>query len=423
MVEYDIAVVGGGILGLTTAYYTKLASPSLSVAVIEKENDVGQGNTSRSVGGYRHGIFTSNVNRILSETSVDHYREAQQSGEANLSMRDTGYLILISKSRLPKVKEYLELFLKAGKARLLTPEELQNYFSITATVSDDEEARIMNLEDIACGLYAPRCGQLDVEKLVQLYKIRCQSLGVEFLTRKKVTAIRISPDNPIGIPNEPRAWQKVHVSHLEAGGEEVRAHQFVLAIGAWSHELLDPIGVDCFVKPKKRQVAVIKAVGGLEEIMRPRGGGFEMMPMTFFPHGLYAVPRYDERAFWVGLTDDFGRPFTLDMEAEPRFYYDNIHPVLSKYMPKFANARPENMWAGCYSMNNLDGNPIVFRFLNCVVVTGGSGSGIMKADAVGRIAAALVRGERIAYLHGGIPFEVSDLSIESRKVEKEHFIL
>jgi glycine/D-amino acid oxidase-like deaminating enzyme len=423
MVEYDIVVVGGGILGLTTAYYTKLANLKSSVALIEKENDVGQGNTSRSVGGYRHGIFTSNVNRILSETSIDHYREAQETGEADLSMRDTGYLILIAESRLPQLRDYLDIFVKTGKARLLGPRELESQLGIVATVSGDEEARIMNLENISCGLYAPRCGQMDVEKLVQLYKRRCLSLGVEFLMGRKVDAIRLSPDNPIGIPNEPRAWQRVHVSHIEAGGENVTANQFVIAAGAWTPELLDPIGVDCFVKPKKRQVAVVRAAGELEEMMRPRGGGFDMMPMTFFPHGLYVVPRYSERAFWLGLTDDIGRAFTLDMEAEPRFYYENIHPVLSKYMPQFANSRPENMWAGCYSMNNLDGNPIVFRFLNCVVVTGGSGSGVMKADAVGRIAAALVRGEKVAYLHGGVPFQVSDLGIVSRKTEREHFIL
>ncbi|MEM3097016.1 MAG: FAD-binding oxidoreductase [Nitrososphaerota archaeon] len=422
MTDFDVAVVGGGILGLATAYYTKLGMPNSSVAVIEMLPDVGQGNTSRSVGGYRHGIFTSHVNRLLSETSVDHYREAQKSGEAELSMRDVGYLILIGESRIRQVADFLDLFVKAGKAKILAPDQLSK-MGIVSKHGGDEEARLMELEDISCGLYAPKCGQLDVDKLVQMYKRRCISEGVEFLTGKRVRSIHLSPANPLGIPNEPRAWQKVVVSHVVTDEERITARMFVLATGIWTPELLDPVGVDCFVKPKKRQVAVIRAGGELENLLSPGECGFEHMPMTFFPHGLYIAPRYSERAFWVGLTDEVGRPFEIDLEPEPRFYYDNIHPVLSKYMPQFSGARPENMWAGCYSMNNLDGNPIVFKFLNCTVVTGGSGSGVMKADAVGRIAAALLRGERVAYLHGGLPFEVSALGIESRRVEREYFIL
>ncbi|GBC69569.1 D-amino acid dehydrogenase [archaeon HR01] len=423
MVEYDVAVIGGGILGLTSAYYTKLSNPGFSVAVIEKEAEVGQGNTSRSVGGYRYGIFTSHVNRILSETSINHFREAQESGEADLSMRDVGYLILLTKSRMERLSKYLEGFVREGKGEIIKAEELRRSLRIVTSHKGDEEAELMELEDIVAGLYAPRCGQLDVEKLVMMYKRRCISLGVEFLLGRRVESLQLSPEKPLGIPREPRAWQKLTVSHVVAGGEAIRARQFIVATGSWTPELLDPLGVDCFVKPKKRQVAVVKASGGLEELLNLGGEVFKEMPMTFFPHGLYIAPRKGEKSFWVGLTDEIGRPFLLDLEAETSYYYDNIHPVLSKYMPAFSNSRPENMWAGCYSMNNLDGNPIVFRFLNCVVVTGGSGSGVMKSDAVGRIAAAAVNGQKTAILHGGVPFDISVIGVEERRVDKEYLIL
>ena len=47
----------------------------------------------------------------------------------------------------------------------------------------------------------------------------------------------------------------------------------------------------------------------------------------------------------------------------------------------------------------------------------------MKADAVGRIAAALYAGEEYAELYGGEKFRVSDLGIRERKVEPEKLIL
>jgi len=58
-----------------------------------------------------------------------------------------------------------------------------------------------------------------------------------------------------------------------------------------------------------------------------------------------------------------------------------------------------------------------------IVVGGASGSGIMKADSTGRIAAALYKGEEYAVLYGGREFKVSDLSLKERKVEREKLII
>ncbi len=49
----------------------------------------------------------------------------------------------------------------------------------------------------------------------------------------------------------------------------------------------------------------------------------------------------------------------------------------------------------------LASNPIIFRELNLVVATGGSRSGVMKSDAIGRIAATLLLNEPIAVPRGG----------------------
>jgi glycine/D-amino acid oxidase-like deaminating enzyme len=52
-----------------------------------------------------------------------------------------------------------------------------------------------------------------------------------------------------------------------------------------------------------------------------------------------------------------------------------------------------------------------------------SGSGIMQADAVGRITDALYGGEENAKLFGGKEFKVSRLGLESRDVDKEYLVI
>ena len=60
---------------------------------------------------------------------------------------------------------------------------------------------------------------------------------------------------------------------------------------------------------------------------------------------------------------------------------------------------------------------------NLTWVSGTSGSGIMKADAIGRITAAKVQGLDNAKLFDGTLFKVSKLSLRSREVEQEKFII
>jgi hypothetical protein len=54
---------------------------------------------------------------------------------------------------------------------------------------------------------------------------------------------------------------------------------------------------------------------------------------------------------------------------------------------------------------------------------GASGSGILKADAIGRIATALYNNEEYAMLYGDKKFKVSELSIKNRNVEPEKLVI
>jgi len=84
---------------------------------------------------------------------------------------------------------------------------------------------------------------------------------------------------------------------------------------------------------------------------------------------------------------------------------------------------PTNMWAGQYDVNTLDANPYIFQEAGTIVAAGLSGSGIMKADAVGRMVAALYAKKEHAELYGGRKIKVSRLGVAERDVGIERFVL
>jgi len=57
------------------------------------------------------------------------------------------------------------------------------------------------------------------------------------------------------------------------------------------------------------------------------------------------------------------------------------------------------------------------------VASADSGSGIMKGDAIGRIVAATYNERREAKLFDGETFNVEDIGIEKRRVEREKFVI
>jgi glycine/D-amino acid oxidase-like deaminating enzyme len=194
---------------------------------------------------------------------------------------------------------------------------------------------------------------------------------------------------------------------------------------------LDPVGIPSYVKAKKRQLFIVAASDqpSLEELLFAKGfsdTGF--IPFTILPSGgvyLRGVP--EEKSFWVGCADKVGRAYKYNMDdddynAERTYYEQSIYPVLNKYFPAFANLRPTNMWAGAYSYS-VDAIPLVYEHSGVIVVTGASGSGIMKADAIARMADALYRGETDTELHGGRTIPTTSLGLTHRKVERENVLI
>ncbi len=346
----------------------------------------------------------------------------------DLGMKFVGYLFLLTRNQYKTLSSILvELQRRGLRYELLDTGFLEEKLGIKASVTGDEEAELMGLEDIHVGVYVREAGIMRPEKLVDYYYSRLKEMGVKFMFNTRVEELVLEPKNKLGLPYEPLPWQEAMVVGAKTAKGVIRAkRKIVVAAVARTFLLLDPIGVDVHSKPKKRQVFAIKAsTNELKELLYIKGlNEYNVAPMMILPKGVYVRPVPEENSFWVGVSDHLGRPFKWEEDPQPEqhFYIYGIYPVLHTYLPQFTNARPEASWAGLYDIS-IDSQPVIFEVAGMIVAAGTSGSGIMKADAIGRIVAAIYSGEKTAELYGGEKFHVEDLGLTKRRVEEEKLVI
>jgi glycine/D-amino acid oxidase-like deaminating enzyme len=426
--EFDVVIVGAGIVGLASAYHTLSQNPGCRVVIVEKAGSAGQGDTAKTVAGVRN-TFTSEVNRLLSESSIDFYKHIQEELKFDLHLEFVGYLWLLTDELAKQLEPVIDRMKKDGVAlKVWQPSQLSQMLpkSKLTIDSDDEEAKIMGLSTIAMGLQGLKCGTLAAEKLVEFYEQEISKLGGSIRYGEQVESFIFEPQHNLGLPKEPLVWQDARVKGVVTNRAKIRAEQTVLATGCWSTNLLNKLGIDSHVRAKKRQVFALKGTG-VSNLLFTQGFNEQgVLPLTLVPPRLiYLKPNPSEGTFWVGVSDHAGRSFTFEEEpaAEDEFYTYNIYPVMSYYFPYFKDVRPFNKWAGHYDLNTIDGNPYIFEDSGLIVANGTSGSGIMKADSIGRIVAAAQAKKDIAMLYGGRHFKVAKLGIETRQVEHEQFVI
>jgi len=427
MSDCDVVIVGAGILGLSTAYHIKDKNPELNVVIVDKFGAAGQGSTAKSAAAFRC-LFSSSTNFALANSSSEFYKSIQDDLRFDLKLKWAGYLFLLDKNRYDKmIPVFEELAARGLKYVEYDKGDLSRKLHLNTNL-DDEESRLMGLSNIYKGMLIPKAGIIDVDSLVKFYESRFLKLGGKIQYNTEVTEIVVEPRMPLGMPGEPYFWQEATAVGVRTSRGLLKAKKTIIAAGAWTSQILDPIGIDCFVKPKKRQVFSIKAkTEALKELLyTTEFTSAGCMPMIILPKpSVYIRPTPEEDSFWMGYADDFPRAFKLEdyPEAEENFYKYGIYQVLVKYFPQFIGCQPSSAFAGLYEVNSIDGQPLIFEENDLIVVGGASGSGILKADAMGRIAAALYRNEEYAILYGDRKFKVSDLGLKNRSIEPEKLIL
>jgi glycine/D-amino acid oxidase-like deaminating enzyme len=428
MAEYDVVTVGAGIIGLTTAFHLKARNPDLKILVIDKRGAAGQGSTAKSAAAFRC-LFASRTNFALADSSAEFYKHVQNDLHVDLKLRWAGYLWFFDEDGYNKMLPVLkELAAKGFQYKEYDETELARKLEMRTNLADDEEAKMMGLGNVHKGILIPKAGLIDVDSLVKFYESEFLKLGGKIQYNTDVKELVVEPRQPLGMPGEPYFWQDATVTGVKTSKGPLKAKKTIIAAGAWASQLLDPIGIECFIKAKKRQVFSIKAkTEGLKKLLLSKEfTNAGCLPFTILPKPTaYIRPAPEEDALWLAYADEFPRAFKVEEEPEPEenYYRYGLYQVMIKYFPQLTDCQPFSAFAGLYEINSIDGQPIIFEENGMMVVGGASGSGILKADSIGRIAAALYQGQEYAFLYGDRKFRVSDLGLKKRSVEPEKLVI
>ena len=282
--------------------------------------------------------------------SVGHMREAP------VDWVEGGYLFIVPPEGMTLLESNHAVQRAHGcDVQLLTPAQLKARFPS------------MFVDDLAGGVHSPGDGWCDPNGLLQGFKRKAISLGVEY-RKDRVTSLA-------------RRGAALTHAGLESGAT-FRATTFVNAAGAWSGKVSALAGVPLPVSPMRRFEHYFTCGNPVERLPYVK----DLSRLAFRSEGV---------GFSGGLVDgDERRGFNFDVDHH---YFENVvWPAVAHRFPPFESAKCHRTWAGLYEQCDFDGNPIIGATGIGIfhAVAGFSGHGMMHAPAAGRGIAELIVGGR-----------------------------
>lgn len=176
MKQADVAIIGGGIVGLATAYQLTQQFPHKSAVVLEKEAELAQHQT-----GHNSGVLHSGIYYKPGSLKAINCREGKKAMEAFCAAEGIAYdicgkvIVAIDEADLPA----LERIYERGQAN-----------GVSCAIID--RARLTEIEPHAAGIgaiHVPEAGIVNYRQVCQRMAERIRERGGEIRTGARVTAM------------------------------------------------------------------------------------------------------------------------------------------------------------------------------------------------------------------------------------------
>ncbi|MCF4167242.1 FAD-dependent oxidoreductase [Zavarzinia compransoris] len=319
-----IIIVGGGIVGCSTAYH--LAKRGLEVLLLER-HQLTAGSTWHAAGLVGQLRTSANITRLLGY-SVDLYRRLEEeTGQATGWKMNGGLRLACNHDRWIEVKRQATTARSFGlEMHLLSPAEARDLWPL------------MQVDDLVGAAFLPTDGQANPTDITQALAKGARMAGARFAEGVSVDGLSV---------------ENGRVTGLVADGRTIRAEKVVLCAGLWTRALAATAGANVPLYPVQHQYVMTEAIPGItsslptlrdpdrltyykEEVGGLVMGGYEPNPI---PWGAETAPA--DFAFRL-LPDDF----------------DHFEPIMERAMgrvPALAEAGIKQMINGLESFTP-DGN-------------------------------------------------------------------
>ncbi|RMX06424.1 D-amino acid dehydrogenase [Corticibacter populi] len=402
----EVIVLGGGVIGVTSAYY--LARAGMQVTVIERESapaeETSFGNAGQVSPGYSTpwaapGIPLKAIQWLFKKHAPLAIRADgslfQLRWMAQLLRNCSAERYAINKERMMRVAEYsrsclqqlradtgieyeqrtggtLQLFrsqaqLDAVQRDIAVLEECGVPYQLLGRdeLASVEPALAQARERLAGGLRLPHDETGDCRLFTRALASMASQLGVHFRFEKSVDGLCTEGGRITGV--------------RLADGEVLRADRYVMAFGSYSRAALLPLDLDLPVYPVKGYSLTVPLINP------------DLAPQSTVLDETYkiAVTRFDQRIRVGGMAELGG----FDLRLDPR-RRATLEMVVADLFPG-GDIPSATFWTGLRPMTP-DGTPIIgaTRYPNLFLNTGHGTLGWTMACGSGRLLADLVSGRR-----------------------------
>lgn len=346
-----VAIIGGGVMGLSTAYY--LAKMGAEVSVFEQKYLL-YGASGRNSGGITPMIDKKEL-IPFAKKSLELYDILPGEVEFNFLFRKDGYIkVVASEEDAEKLRKDVRMQNELGvDSKIIEPEDVKEY------VPD------FNISAITLASYCENSGVIFPWPVVWGLAKGCRELGVRIFDQTKVEDVVVEGG----------------IKGVKAGGEFHRADVVVNAAGAWSNEVSGMAGVRLSNRIIKEEICVTESI---KPYLDPY-----ILDITY---GVYLSQ--SARGEIVGgiigkESDEINTRSTLEFATRYAKRATQLIPMLKG----LAMLR---QWAGVYD-EGRDGLPVVgFTEVDGFVQANGLGrhTGMIVAPAMGReLAKLIIKGE------------------------------
>jgi len=356
---YDVIIVGGGIMGSSTAYNLMKVDEKLKLAVVEMDSTYTYASTSLSMANIRI-QFSLKENIQISQYAfefLDRFEEemAVDGDKPDISYRREGNLFLVDEDGIKAAEKGLASQKALGcEIEWWSPEEIKEHYPL------------YNPNSFTGGTFGPKDGYLDAYSVLMGYKKKSRSLGANFI-KDEVVEILTDRGSVTGVK-------------LASGGR-LKSRFVVNCAGAWAAKIAKTASVVLPIEPTTRQIFT------LDTKVKPEGP----LPLTILPSGLYFRTETGDLILLGKSMDD--DPVGFDFDWDRKRFEDILWPELAQFVPAFDTLKVLRGWAGLYAVNTMDENAILGEWpelKGLFLANGFSGHGLQQAPAVGRYLSELI---------------------------------